>query len=267
MTQTNAVKNVYSMLFYTFIHTFYKELLLYKIYSEGKTMSTENPWQNTDFAHQYAVDVGDPNRGWYEHEVNGPSIINLIPQDAIKILDFGCGPGDFTALLAKQHEVDGCDNSAAMLDIAHKNHPDIQFFEWDISQQTIPSEAKYDAVVSKLAVQFIKDLDSFATAISKTLRQSGNLIISVPHPAQTAKQVPNYWKEHEYRQQIGKYGIYDMMVHRSLERYITVLAQSGFVLAGLSEPSVSDEQLRKHSVSLDDFLMPKRLNLRLQLHT
>lgn len=230
-------------------------------------MSAENPWQNTDFAQQYAVDAGDPYRGWYEHEVNGPSVMSLIPSEAVKILDFGCGPGDFTALLAGQYDVDGCDNSVAMLDIARKNHPDIRFFAWDFHQPLSSGEPNYDVVVSKLAVQFIKDLDGFATAISKNLGQSGNLIISVPHPAQTVKQVPNYWEDHEYRQQIGKYGIYDIMVHRSLERYITILAQSGFVLTGLSEPTVTDEQLRKHDARRDDFLMPKRLNLRLQLHT
>jgi trans-aconitate methyltransferase len=230
-------------------------------------MSPENPWQNTDFAHQYAADAGDPHRGWYEYEINGPSVINLIPHGTVKILDFGCGPGGFTALLAEQYKVDGCDNSVAMLDIARGSHPDMRFFEWDLHQQTPSNKATYDVVISKLTVQFIKDLGGFAAAMRKSLRPSGHLIISVPHPAQTAKQVPNYWEEHEYRQQIGKYGIYDTMVHRSLERYITVLAQNSLTLTGLSEPSVNDEQLHKHKVSRDDFLTPKRLNLRLQLHT
>jgi trans-aconitate methyltransferase len=162
------------------------------------------------------------------------------------------------------YEAEGCDNSKAMLNIAHANHPGIHFFEWDFHNKLPQSHAKYDVVISKLAVQFINDLSKFATAVSEVLRPSGVLIISVPHPVHTAKQVSNYWEEAEYRQQISKYGIYDTMIHRSAERYAAIFTQSGFAITGISEPAVKLEQLQRHDVRREEFLLPKRLNMRLQ---
>lgn len=230
-------------------------------------MSKENPWQDPEFAQQYATDAADPNRGWYEHEINYPSIASLIPEGSEKILDFGCGPGDFTAKLAQSYAVEGCDNSASMLDIARRAYPDVNFFEWDFQQEHSHDRTDYDAVVAKLVVQFIQDLGRFALTISDVLRPGGSFIVSVPHPIQTAKQVQDYWLESEYRQQISKYGIYDMMIHRSLEQYVEIFTEAGYVLTGLSEPRVGASQLQKHNANQDDFLLPKRINMRWQKRT
>ncbi|HJQ09388.1 MAG TPA: hypothetical protein VJ836_07980 [Candidatus Saccharimonadales bacterium] len=99
-------------------------------------------------------------------------------------------------------------------------------------------------VVSKLAIQFVEDLGEFAAAISKILNSSGVLIVSVPHPVHAAKQVSSYWKETEYRQQIGKYGIYDTVVHRSIGQYADIFSSAGFAITGISEPAVSERHLQ-----------------------
>lgn len=227
-------------------------------------MSEENPWLDPVFARQYATDADDARRGWYEHAVNFPAITDLIPKGASKILDFGCGSGAFTAKLGNTYQAEGCDNAQAMVDIARQSHPDQTFFTWNFTQAPPSDHTDYDVVIAKLVVQFIPDLPSFAAAMHKILQPGGMLIISVPHPVQAAKHVADYWAEATYRQQIGTYGIYDTMVHRSLERYSSIFTEAGFGLSALSEPQVSADLLQQYAADKDAFILPKRLNMRLE---
>jgi SAM-dependent methyltransferase len=228
-------------------------------------MNGDNPWQDPEFAKQYATAAGDRNRGWHEFEVNLPSLAGLIPKGTDRLLDFGCGPGDMTALLTQYSKsVEGCDNSQAMIDIAHKKYPQIPFFLWDFHNKLPAGHKPFDAVISKLTLHFIEDLDLFAAAIRKILTPSGYLIFSVPHPAYTAKQVADYWEQAEYRMQISKYGMYDTMIHRSLEVYMSPFLKQGFALTGLAEPKAKKATIKAHGADPSEFILPKRLNLRFQ---
>jgi trans-aconitate methyltransferase len=221
---------------------------------------TINPWQDPEFAAHHAEGA---RKNIYEHEVNFPSILSLIPPQAKHILDFGCGPGEYTALMAQNFiAVEGCDNSQAMLDIASKSYAKINFFAWNFHNDLPAGHEPYDVVVSKLTIQFIVDLEAFAAKMGKILRPGGSLVVSVPHPVHSAKQVEDYWQEVGYKQQIGQYGIYDTMIHRSLERYIDIFLDNDFVLTGLAEPKAGPEVIEALGANPDGFLLPKRLNLR-----
>jgi 2-polyprenyl-3-methyl-5-hydroxy-6-metoxy-1,4-benzoquinol methylase len=227
-------------------------------------MSATSPWQDPEFAAHYAKDAADMHKGWYEREVNLPSILRLIPYWAERILDFGCGPGEVTAQLAEQFtEVEGCDNSSAMLDIARR-HRRVNYFEWDSEGLLPEGHEPYDVIISKLVVPFIERLDVFAASMHRTLNESGVLILSVPHPSYSAHQVKDYWEEVKYRQQISQFGIYDTPIHRSFERYMAVFMRNGFVLSGAAEPQAPEEVVLAHGEELQRFMGPKRLNLRFQ---
>lgn len=228
-------------------------------------MERQNPWQDTTFAAEYMREAGNPERGWYEHFVNFPSIVRLIPEDARRILDFGCGPGDFTAKLANHYSsVDGCDNSRAMLELATQAYPEATFFEWDFIDEPPADKEPYDVIVAKAVVHFIEDIELLVQRFKELLDDSGVVIISVPHPVQTVKKVDNYWHETPYTQQIGQYDLYDTMIHRSIEWYISAFTQGEFVLSGIEEPDVPPEILSKYGANSTDYQMPKRLNLRFQ---
>ena len=73
------------------------------------------------------------------------------------VLDLGCGNGSCSALLhSRGFAVTGCDMSTSGIAFAQRAHPNINFFEHDISR---PLPAKftghYDAVVSLEVVEHL----------------------------------------------------------------------------------------------------------------
>ena len=64
------------------------------------------------------------------HGYNLPMISKLIPDGIHKILDAGCGNGYTTNWLTDRGQnVWGCDYSQSGVDMAHKNFPDLTFFQ------------------------------------------------------------------------------------------------------------------------------------------
>lgn len=217
-------------------------------------------WNNPALAKEYAEKLDQVD--WYEYEVNMPSIMSLMPTGGATVLDFGSGPGQFTAKLAATYKVEGADASPAMIEIASKSYPDVPFRQWD-GQSPYPSDQKFDVVFSKLTVHFVKDLAKFAQCTHQLLKDGGSIVFSVPHPIRTTLKVDGkYASTATYDGAIGKYGLHVEMIHRSFEEYVKPFVDNGFVLTGLLEPTVSAEQVEKYEAPEEDMYIPKRLNLR-----
>jgi len=220
-------------------------------------------WHNPKLAQEYSDKLDQVD--WYEHEVNMPSLLSLMPQGAISLLDFGSGPGQFTNKLAAYYEVTGADVSGAMVDIASTTYPNIKFIQWD-GQSISPIKGKFDIVFSKLTLHFVEDIGGFAQNTSQLLNNFGHVVVSLPHPIPTTRKVAGrYATRSSYDGAIGKYDLHVEMIHRSLEAYVQPFLDNGFSLTGLREPLISDEQAREHQVPLEDLYTPKRLNLRFTL--
>lgn len=217
-------------------------------------------WNNPVLAKEYAEKLDQVD--WYEHEVNMPAVLSLMPKGTVTVVDFGSGPGQFTAKLAGDYEVEGADTSPAMIEIASKSYPDIPFRQWD-GQSPYPSDQKFDVVFSKLTVHFVKDLAKFAQYTYLLLEDGGSIVFSVPHPIRTIPKVGGkYASTATYDGAIGKYGLHVEMIHRSFEDYVMPFVSNGFVLTGLLEPKISKEQVEQHGAPEEDIYIPKRLNLR-----
>ena len=219
-------------------------------------------WNNPQLAQEYSDKLDQVD--WYEYELNMPSWFSLIPEDTQHVLDFGSGPGQFTAKLSASYKVDGADASQAMIDIANKSFPDIKFFMWD-GQSPYPEKHRYDTIFSKLTLHFLSDLHAFARYAQDALTDDGCIVVSLIHPLRTIGKVSNqYASVKTYDGAIGKYNLHVTMIHRSLEEYIRPFLDNDYVLTGILEPVATKEQVAAHELPAEDMFIPKRLNLRFQ---
>lgn len=221
-------------------------------------------WENPELAKEYAKKVANAEINWYEYEVNLPALITLMPVGVQSVLDYGCGAGDITVILAKKFtEVEGSDSSQGMINIAKRDYPDVKIFKWDGTAELQNKQGYYDVVFSKLVVQFIDDLDGLARQLNSVLKPEGHLVFSVPHPLRTViKTKGEYWQQTLYSNEIGSYGIEVTMIHRSLRDYVKPFTKNGFVLEVLDEPVIPNDVGKKYNQTPEDMNLPKRLNLR-----
>mgnify|MGYP003452578747 FL=1 len=202
----------------------------------------------------------NPNVNLFEHMVNWPRFKAMLPLSANRVLDFGCGAGNFTEELATLYpdaEVVGVDAAEAMLpeEIALTN---LDFKVWD-GRMPLDSE-HFDLIVAKMSLHYLDETEFRAVVanICRLLTENGTVAISVPHPA-------NVWPRNEakrdrhsayhhpgnYKRLIGSTGIQGTMVHRSMcdliEPFHARLCRGWDSMA-------FDEPVDKNN-------MPKRLNI------
>jgi len=222
-------------------------------------------WKERDFAQDYADNAIDPEKNWYEHDVNYPNLLSMIPTNSRRVLDYGCGPGEFTAELAKKFpEVEGTDFSESMIDIAMRDYPDILFYTWE--NRPRGEEIKpYDVIFSKLTVHFVEDLQELAGDLSSLLEPGGLFVFSVPHPFSTIKKAGSYWPAAHYDTEIGSYGMTVAMIHRSVQDYVEPFIQNCYELVEINEPQTPQELSERYNESSYKRTTPRRLNLSFKL--
>jgi 2-polyprenyl-3-methyl-5-hydroxy-6-metoxy-1,4-benzoquinol methylase len=145
---------------------------------------------------------------WTSNEVPGahdylipPTIKTLRDVSARTVLDLGCGNGSFSALLHSQgFSVAGCDASISGLALARQAHPNVNFFEHDISNPLPADHAgPYDSVVSLEVIEHLLLPRQLVVSAYKALRPGGVLIVSTPfhgYCKNVALALTNHFDEH-----------------------------------------------------------------------
>jgi 2-polyprenyl-3-methyl-5-hydroxy-6-metoxy-1,4-benzoquinol methylase len=90
-----------------------------------------------------------------------------------RILDFGCGTGWMTEILAQFGSAEGVDLSPAA---ARKFHPTIPFH--DVND--VP-KGPFDVVVSQEVIEHVEDQAAYLDTVHELLRQGGYLILTTPN--------------------------------------------------------------------------------------
>jgi len=123
-------------------------------------------------------------------------LLERLPRYADSVLDLGCGPGDLTAELAQYYgedcTVSGLDLAPGMLAEARKRHGASAIWLCaDAADLPLPS-ARFDLVVSNLAIQWCPDLDAVFGEIHRVLRPGERALINTLGPG-TLNEISQAW--------------------------------------------------------------------------
>lgn len=179
------------------------------------------------------------------------------------VLDIGCGAGYFSKYCIENGaaSVIGLDISKNMIEQAKNlnNHDGIEYICEAIEDIEFAS-AKFDVIVSSLAIHYIEDYDGLVKKIGGWLNVNGEFVFSTEHPIVTARKETNNWaldsegnKLHwalDHYQEEGKreqHWYIDGVIkyHRTMSTLINTLIEHGFTLEKIIEPQSIPEGLEK----------------------
>jgi len=120
----------------------------------------------------------------YDRERIQPSIdlVSRIECDnALKIIDIGCGPGNSTQILVQRwpdSQITGIDNSPAMIEKARKDYPNQNWVLLDAGAEEIPGT--YDIIFSNATIQWIPNHTELFRKFFQSLNENGIIAIQIP---------------------------------------------------------------------------------------
>lgn len=105
---------------------------------------------------------------------------NLRPAGTTRLLEIGCGTGDFIAQLVGNDKlkITGSEIYLKGLSYAKKNQPKVEFIQFDVTQGKIGKE--FDLILAFDVIEHIENDRSAILNIREMLPQHGTFIVSVP---------------------------------------------------------------------------------------
>lgn len=115
-----------------------------------------------------------------------------------QVLEIGCGTGRHTQkLLAAGNTVVGLDLSAGMLAVARSKLPDtrLTLVHADFMTYDGLPQRQFEAALSSLVVEHIRDLPRFFARVAQALKPGGEFFLSEIHPHRAAKGILAHFKD------------------------------------------------------------------------
>ena len=197
----------------------------------------------------------------YNNLIEQPCLKALLPTlKGKRILDVGCGAGDFAAFCAdKGAVVEGFDISSNMIQLAKEKYGEngIQFHQTAVEDMKLQSGA-YDLIVSSLALHYVEDFAGAVHKIAAGLKVGGQFIFSIQHPIYTSNMGPENWLEDDNGRlngfRVWRYfeagerkedwlveGV--IMYHRTIADVLNTLLRAGFVIEEVAEPTPNEDKI------------------------
>lgn len=120
----------------------------------------------------------DAHKRWFEHpdfklfERVERALLPLAASKPLRLLDVGCGRGDFLKWLRPRHP----DWMLTGIDLAPNRHPEIEFIQGDVA--TAPLAGPYDAVVTFMVVEHLEEIRPFFAKMRSLLADGGLLMVN-----------------------------------------------------------------------------------------
>lgn len=105
------------------------------------------------------------------------ALLRTLPLERPKILDFGCGYGWFTGVLAKFGETTGIDLSDEAIAAARAQFPDVRFIAGNLYDVALPADS-FDLVVSQEVLSHVHDQVGYIEKAAYVLKPGGCLIVT-----------------------------------------------------------------------------------------
>jgi SAM-dependent methyltransferase len=198
-------------------------------------------------ADRYAASVGGPDDRVYV--MLRDALWESLGADlrGLDVLDLGCGHGWLSALLLEAGaRVRGIDGSEALLAHARRIAPDIEFSQYDLVRDTLPTDRCYGRIVAHMVLMDLPDIDRTLAFVRRVLEPGGRFVFTMPHPCffnyRTRSDpdtgdlycgVADYLEPAEWW--VASYGGH-RHYHRSLTFYVEALRRHGLTLTRLYEP-------------------------------
>ena len=176
----------------------------------------------------------------YDHDANPlPALEEAHVREALgdvggrDVLDLGCGTGRHAAWLAEAGaRVTAVDFSAGMLEKARERVPagDVRFISHDLHDPLPFGDASFDAVVSGLVLEHLRDLDVFFAEAHRVLRPAGRAVVSAMHPAMFLRGSQARFTDPDSGERVQP----GSLPHR-LGDFVMAALDAGFSLRGIGE--------------------------------
>lgn len=204
------------------------------------------------YAEQYHLKRKNKENSLWNEYLDIPAMTKLIEKNVNQcdVLDLGCGSGDFTAKVKSLGgNVIGLDQSNKMIEIARREHPEIEFYVG--TAEKLPFNNKsFELIYSCLMIHYIRELSPLFAEVARVIRSLGKFVFSFHHPFnEITHQVWNgsvcdvtmhpYFHNDEYR-----WNMFDEMelvsYHHTFEAIFNSLNDNSFVVERLIETTPND---------------------------
>lgn len=203
--------------------------------------------ETTDYdtiAERYAADIDErPWNALYER----PTTLALLPAvNNMDVMDAGCGHGWYADwLVGHGARVVGVDRSAAMVALAQKRVGGrARIIQGDLSNlRGSLADESFDLVLSSLVLHYAADLSAVFAECARLLRPGGTLVFSTHHPVHDQAGIldPGYLNAELIEEEWGWLGEKMRYYRRPLRDLTDPLADAGFVIERICEPTPSEE--------------------------
>jgi len=162
-----------------------------------------------------------PYHKFYRQEMR-----QFLPEDYSRVLEIGCGEGNFRSNLKNNHEYWGIEPNSAVSKIAKEKLDKVLCGKYEDVSDQLP-ENYFDLIICNDVIEHMEHHDRFLLALQKKITPSGSLVLSIPN----VRYIPNlmeliFIKDWRYREA----GILDVthlrfFTYKSLKR---VLRETGW---------------------------------------